>query len=514
MLLVPGRRMVCHGLVTSFTATAELIQIKFSNFANRYKNIAFHIMLFNKETYIERRQALKKRLGSGLVLLFGNNDSPSNYPSNSYRFRQDSSFLYFYGQHREGLVGVIDIDADCETLVGDDISIDDIVWFGQVDSVADMASQSGVAHSAPMRELQTMVDKARQKGQRIHFLPPYRHDLMIQLMDLTGIHPREQRAQASLDLIMAVIDLRAVKSQGEIEEIERACAIGYDMHTAAMRLCRPGVTEQYISGVIGGIASGRGCMVSFSSIVTMHGEIMHGYPSTRALEAGRLMLCDAGAETNENYCSDNTRTTPISGRFTQRQREIYSIVEACHDYVLQVAAPGVKWWDVHMEVCRMMTDRLKELGLMKGDTDEAVRAGAHAMFMPHGLGHMMGMDVHDMEGLGQTYVGFDDEVRPNLEQFGTNCLRCGRRLQEGWVMTDEPGIYFIPALIDDWKTSGHCAEFLNFDMLETYKDFGGIRIEDDILITADGCRFLGKERIPYHIDDVEQYVAEHRDEKV
>ncbi|MGN0233019.1 MAG: aminopeptidase P family protein [Bacteroidaceae bacterium] len=467
-------------------------------------------MLFSKETYMQRRQALKKRLGSGLVLLFGNNDSPANYPSNVYRFRQDSSFLYFYGQHREGLVGVIDIDEDQEYLIGDDISIEDIVWYGQVDGVADMASQCGVSNTAPMRTLHNMVSKAKQKGQRIHFLPPYRHDIMIQLMDLTGIHPCDQRAKASLELIMAVIDQRAVKTPEEIEEIERACAIGYEMHTTAMRMCKPGVTEQHISGVISGIASSRGCMVSFSSIVTMHGEIMHGYPSPRALEAGRLLLCDAGAETNENYCSDNTRTTPVSGKFTQRQREIYSIVEECHDHALQVAAPGVKWWDVHMSVCRMMTERLKELGLMKGDTDEAVRAGAHAMFMPHGLGHMMGMDVHDMEGLGQTYVGFDEEVRPNLEQFGTNCLRCGRRLHEGWVMTDEPGIYFIPALIDDWKSKGHCAEFLNFDKIETYKDFGGIRLEDDILITADGCRLLGNERIPYHINDVERYVEENQ----
>ena len=239
----------------------------------------------------------------------------------------------------------------------------------------------------------------------------------------------------------------------------------------------------------------------------MHGEIMHGYPSPRPLEAGRLMLCDAGAETNENYCSDNTRTTPISGTFTQRQRDIYNIVVECHDYALSIAAPGVKWWDVHFGVARLMTERLKELGLMKGDTDEAVRNGAHAMFMPHGLGHMMGMDVHDMEGLGQTYVGFDEEVQPNLEQFGTNFLRCGRRLQEGWVMTDEPGIYFIPALIDEWRAKGINKDFLNFDLLETYKDFGGIRLEDDILITKEGCRFLGDKLIPYHTKDVEEFLA-------
>ncbi|MBO4611669.1 MAG: aminopeptidase P family protein [Bacteroidaceae bacterium] len=464
-------------------------------------------MLFDKQTYVQRRRVLRERIGSGLILLFGNNDSPVNYPANGYKFRQDSSFLYYFGQHREGLVGVLDADEGKEWLIGNDIDIEDIVWFGQVDSVADMARQSGVEQSAPMKELAAMVDKARKQGRRVHFLPPYRHDLMIQLMDLTGIHPSKQREQASVELIKAVVDQRAVKSAGEIEEIERACAIGYEMHTTAMRMCRPGVTEQEIAGRISGIASSKGCIVSFPSILSMHGEIMHGYPSPRPLEAGRLMLCDCGAETNENYCSDNTRTTPISGRFTQRQREIYQIVVEGHDHALSLAKPGVKWWDVHFGVARLMTERLKELGLMKGDVDEAVAAGAHAMFFPHGLGHMMGMDVHDMEGLGQTYVGFDDEVRPNLEQFGTNCLRCGRRLQEGWVMTDEPGIYFIPALIDEWKASGHCAEFLNFDKIETYKDFGGIRLEDDILITPDGCRYLGERRIPLYPDEIESFIA-------
>lgn len=465
-------------------------------------------MLFSKQTYVERREVLRKRIGTGLIILMGNNDSPMNYPANVYRFRQDSCFLYYFGLHREGLVGVIDTDENKEYLIGNDIDIEDIVWFGQVDSVADMAAQTGVENCAPMKQLQALVDKAKAQGRRIHFLPPYRHDIQIQLMDLLGIHPSKQRAEASVDLIKAVVDQRAVKSPEEIAEIERACAIGYEMHTTAMQLCRPGVTEQYIAGVIGGIASAKGCITSFPSILSMHGEIMHGYPSPRPLEAGRLMLCDAGAETNENYCSDNTRTTPINGKFSQRQREIYSIVEECHDYALSIAKPGVKWWDVHFGVARLMTDRLKELGLMKGDTEEAVRNGAHAMFMPHGLGHMMGMDVHDMEGLGQIYVGFDEETQPNLEQFGTNCLRCGRRLQEGWVMTDEPGIYFIPALIDEWRSKGINKDFLNFDLLETYKDFGGIRIEDDILITKEGQRFLGKDRIPYHIDEVEAYYAE------
>lgn len=357
-----------------------------------------------------------------------------------------------------------------------------------------------------MKSLKTICNDAMRLKRRIHFLPPYRHDIKIQIFDLLGIHPVQQKEAASMDLINAVVKMRSTKEQQEIEELERAAVIGYKMHTTAMRLTKPGVTEKYISGQLDGIASSYGAMVSFPNIFSQHGEIMHGCPSMAELESGRLVLCDCGAETINNYCSDNTRTYPVNGKFTQRQLDIYSIVEACHDYVLDVAKPGVKYMDVHFAVCRLMTERLKELGLMKGDVDEAVAAGAHAMFLPHGLGHMMGMDVHDMESLDQINVGFDAETRPRLDQFGTNCLRMGRRLEEGFVVTDEPGIYFIPALIDDWKASGHCAEFLNFDMLETYKDFGGIRIEDDVLITKDGCRFIGKDRIPYHPKDIEEFM--------
>ena len=463
-------------------------------------------MLFSKNTYVERRARLRQLVGHGLIVLMGNNESPMNYPSNTYKFRQDSSFLYFFGQHRDGLVGVIDADSGAETLLGDEIDIDDIVWYGEVTSVVQMAEECGVAHTAPMAALTEMVAQAQKAGRKVHFLPPYRHETMIRLHDLLGIHPSQQRDAASQELIQAVIQLRLVKSAEEIEELERAAAIGYEMHTTAMRLCRPGVTEAYIGGVLDGIAASHGSMVSFQSIVSMHGEILHGYPSARPLEAGRLLLCDAGAETREHYCSDHTRTTPISGTFTQRQKDIYNIVVDCHDLALTHACPGVRWWDVHYDVCRLMTNRLKDLGLMKGDTEAAVQAGAHALFLPHGLGHAMGMDVHDMEGLGQTFVGYDEETRPST-QFGTASLRFARRLEEGHVVTDEPGIYFIPALIDLWRKEGTNAEFLCFDEIEKYKDFGGIRIEDDVLITKDGCRFLGEKRIPYHVDEVEAFLA-------
>jgi Xaa-Pro aminopeptidase len=462
--------------------------------------------MFSKETYVRRRAELKKLVGEGVIVLFGNNESPCNYPANGYApFRQDSSFLYYFGQHRDGLVGVIDIDNDEEWLLGDDIDIEDIVWMGFVPSVADLAAEVGITRTAPMSHLRQVCCCNTATNRTIHFLPPYRHDTKIQIMDLLGIHPSKQKEKASLPLIKAVVKMRATKSAEEIAYIEAACDVGYVMHTTAQMLIRPGVTERFVGGQVDGIARSLAQGNSFGTIFSQHGEIMHGSPSDAPLEDGRLVLCDAGCELND-YCSDHTRTMPVNGKFTQRQLEIYSIVEECHDYVLQVAKPDVKYQDVHFAVCRLMTDRLKELGLMKGDTDEAVAAGAHAMFLPHGLGHMMGMDVHDMEGLGQIYVGFDDETRPNLEQFGTNCLRMGRRLEPGFVVTDEPGIYFIPHLIDLWRKEGHCAEFLNFDKLETYKDFGGIRIEDDLLITADGCRFLGQKRIPYHPQELEEFM--------
>ena len=464
--------------------------------------------MFDTATYIRRRNELKKLVKEGIIILFGNNESPANFPNNGYYpFRQDSSFLYYFGLQRDGLVGIIDIDNDKDILVGNDIDIEDIVWYGSVESMTEMMQRCGAQETLPMKALKTICNEALSKHRKIHFLPPYRHDIKIQVFDLLGVHPIQQKESASMELIKAVVKMRSVKEQQEIEELERAAVIGYKMHTTAMRLTKPGVTEKFVSGQVDGIAHSYGAMVSFPTIYTQHGEILHGAPSMNKLEEGRLVLCDAGGETLNNYCSDNTRTMPVNGKFTQRQLEIYSIVEACHDYTLELAKPGVKYADVHFAVCRLMFDRLKELGLAKGNTEEAVKAGAHAMFLPHGLGHMMGMDVHDMENLDQINVGFDEETRPNLEQFGTNCLRMGRRLEEGFVVTDEPGIYFIPALIDEWKAKKHCAEYLNFDKLETYKDFGGIRIEDDVLITKDGCRFIGKDRIPYHPKDVEAFMA-------
>lgn len=466
--------------------------------------------MFAKSIYVARRQELRKLVGKGLIVLLGNNESPANGPYNYYYpFRQDSCFLYFFGQRRDGLVGVIDAESGMEWLLGDDIDVDDIIWYGSTPSVADMAAEVGVAHVNKLGYLRDLVEAAIAKKREVHFLPPYRSDNLILLSSLLGCSTEEVGEHVSVDLIKAVVSLRSVKSSEEIKELERAATIGYKMHTTAMKLAQEGVTERFICGMIGGIANAFGAMVSFPSIVTMHGEIMHGAPGDNKLESGRLLLCDAGVETVEHYCSDNTRTTPVSGRFTSRQKEIYQIVVECHDLALKQAKPGIRWKDVHMAVCTHMTEGLQAVGLMKGNVEESVAAGAHALFMPHGLGHMMGLDVHDMEAIGQKYVGFDDEVSPS-DQFGLASLRLGRRLQKGFVVTDEPGIYFIPALIDLWESNKTNAEFLNFDAIKKYKDFGGIRVENDLLIEDDGARIIGKSVIPYHVGEVEEFLLRNR----
>lgn len=459
--------------------------------------------MFDSQVYKARRESLRRQLKGGLILLLGNNEASSNYPANTYNFRQDSSFLYFFGINHPGFAGVIDIDGNEDILFGDDFTMDDIIWMGPQPSVADQAHLVGIEKSAPLSQLGQMIENARHQGRQIHFLPPYRHANKIWLEELTGIRVPQLAAHVSVELIKAIVALRSVKSELEIAEIERACDIGYKMHTTAMRMCKPGVKEQLIYGTIEGIAMAYGAGVSFPSILSMNGETLHNHYHGNILQEGRLMLTDAGAETNMNYCSDFTRTVPVGGKFSNRQKEIYNIVVAAHDCAIDHARPGNTWKEVHLAACRVIANGLKELGLMRGDIDEAVAAGAHALFMPHGLGHMMGLDVHDMEDLGQIYVGYDDEVRPS-DQFGLASLRMGRRLQEGFVITDEPGIYFIPALIDQWRAEGLHTDFLCYDAIEKYKDFGGIRLEDDVLITATGSRFLGQNHIPLYIDEVEE----------
>lgn len=462
--------------------------------------------MFETSVYQNRRKKLMEKMSGGLVLILGNGEAPANYTDNTYKFRQDSSFSYFFGLNLPGFAGVLDVDAGKEYIFGNDVEIDDIIWMGPQPLVKDLAARVGVETTFPFPELAVCLKDAISKGRRIHFLPPYRFRNMVLLEDLLGIHHSLIKTYASLELIKAVVSLRSVKEPCEIEEITKACNIGYEMHTAAMRHCKPGVKEQYIAGLIEGIAASYGSMVSFPVIMSQNGETLHNHDHSQILQQGRMMLTDAGAETVMNYCSDFTRTVPVGGKFTSRQKDVYNIVLACNNEAIRLARPGVTYQYVHLEVCKVLAQGLKDLGLMKGDVNEAVAAGAHALFMPHGLGHMMGLDVHDMEDLGQIYVGYDDEVRP-IQQFGTSSLRMGRRLQEGFVITDEPGCYFIPALIDQWKQQGMHKDFLVYDKIESFKDFGGIRLEDDILITAGGSRFLGDKRTPITVEEVEEIMS-------
>ena len=459
--------------------------------------------MFETSVYKNRCARLKEKVKSGLVLILGDGEAPANYTDNTYKFRQDSSFLYFFGLNQPGFAGVIDIDSGDEYIFGNDVDMDDIIWMGPQPSVKDMAARVGVSKTAPFARLADCMKTAISQGRRIHFLPPYRFRNMLLLEELLGIRPALVKNYASLELIKAVVDLRSVKEPCEIEEITKACNIGYEMHTAAMRNCKPGVKEQYIAGLIEGIAASYGSMVSFPVILSQNGETLHNHDHSQILQEGRMMLTDAGAEEVSHYCSDFTRTVPVGGKFLTRQKEVYNIVLAANNKAIEIAKPGVTYQYVHLEVCKVLAQGLKDLGLMKGDVNEAVAAGAHALFMPHGLGHMMGLDVHDMEDLGQIYVGYDDETRP-IDQFGTSSLRMGRRLQEGFVITDEPGCYFIPALIDQWRAQGMHKEFLNYDKIETFKDFGGIRLEDDILIIPGGSRFLGDKRTPITVEEVEE----------
>ena len=463
--------------------------------------------MFESTTYIKRREALRKKVKSGLILILGNNEAPANYPDNCYHFRQDSSFLYFFGQSHPGYAGVLDIEAGEDIFFGNDVDIDDIIWMGPQPSIKDLAAQVGVQKSMPFCKLKEVVGQAIAQGRKIHFLPPYRDDNMRLLEELTGIRASMVKKYASVELIKAVVDLRSVKEACEIAELDLACNIGYEMHTTAMKLCKSGVSEQYITGVLEGIAASYGSKTSFATILTQHGETLHNHDHSHLLEAGKMMLTDCGAERISNYCSDHTRTVPVSGKFDARQKDIYNIVLACHGKALELTRPGITYKEVHLEVCKVLAQGLNDLGLMKGNVEEAVAAGAHALFLPHGLGHMMGLDVHDMEDLGQIYVGYDDETRPST-QFGLASLRMGRRLQEGFVMTDEPGCYFIPALIDQWRAEKKYTDFLNYDAIESFKDFGGIRLEDDILITPEGSRFLGEKRIPITVEEVENIMNE------
>ena len=461
--------------------------------------------MFSKETYIARREQLRKDISHGIIIIPGNHEAPCNYKDNTYWFRQDSTFLYFFGLQREDLVGVIDCDSGKDYLFGNDYDIDDIIWTGPLPSVKELAASVGTDNSGSIAELHKYLNAKRPTSALPHYLPPYRADIRADISEMLGVTYSAVNRHASLDLILACVKQRAVKSAEEIEEIEKAIATAYNMHVGAMKMAMPGRYEYELAGFMEGEAWKGNGPVSFPVIMTTHGETLHNHGHNNKLEVGRMLVMDAGCETPMNYCSDITRSVPVGGRFNERQRTIYEIVLSAQLEAARVTRPGITYKEVHQAASRKLAEGYRGIGILRGNIDDIVEAGAHSLLMPHGLGHMMGLDVHDMENYGQINVGYDNETRPS-EQFGLGSLRCGRRLLPGYVITDEPGCYFIPALIDKWHAEGTCKDFINFDELEKWKDFGGIRIEDDVLVTETGSRILGKP-IPKTVKEIEETMA-------
>lgn len=457
--------------------------------------------MFSKEDYQLRRNALKHKISDGIIVFPGNSEVPYNYRSNTFHFRQDSTFSYFFGLNEPDLGALIDIDENREIIFGDNIGIEDIIWMGFLPSIEDRASKVGITECQPSESFWLYVETALKKGRKVHFLPPYRENLKLRLSKVLGIDYDQINQAASVPLIKAVVELRSVKSDKEIAEIENMVNVARQMHITAMRMARPGILEREIAGTIEGIALSSGNGVSFPVILSMNGETLHNHAHHQLLEKGRLMLVDAGSEAESLYASDITRTVPVGGKFSSRQKEVYNIVLAANMNTIANTSPNVQYKEIHLQAAKIIASGLKNLGLIKGNVEDAVLAGAHALFFPHGLGHMLGMDVHDMEGLGENYVGYDDTVQRS-DQFGLAYLRFAKKPEPGFVLTDEPGIYFIPALIDLWRSEKKFTEFLNYDKIEEYKGFGGIRIEDDILVTATGCRVLG-EPIPKTVEEIE-----------
>ena len=457
--------------------------------------------MFKSEVYIKRREELHKKLKTGIALFISNLEAPMNYPDNTYHFRQDSDFLYFFGIDLPGFVGLMDFDSGKDRIFGNDYDMDDIIWMGPQPTVKELALKCGISDTALMTKLMDAIKDVQLKKRKIHFLPPYRGETKMKLGALLKENPCQMKTLASVDLIKAVISMRSIKEKVEIEEIEKAEDIAYEMHVTAMRMCKQGVREQDIFGAIEGIALAKGAGTSFPIILSINGQTLHNHSHGNILTKGKMMVCDAGAETNLHYASDITRTTPVGGKFSDKQKDIYEIVLKANTEAIKATRPGMSNRDLHFMACKIITTEMKNLGLMKGDVDEAVNAGAHALFMPHGLGHLMGLDVHDMEALGENFIGYNDDVKRS-EQFGTAFLRFALPYKPGHVFTVEPGCYFIPELIEKWKAEGKLKEFINYSKIDAYMSIGGIRIEDNVLITEKGHKVLGKP-IPKTIKEIE-----------
>lgn len=461
--------------------------------------------MFDSKIYTERRERLRAQVGTGLLLFLGNEESPMNYPANTYHFRQDSSFLYFFGLNTPSLAALVDVGEGKDVIFGNDVDMEDIIWMGHLPTIKERAALVGVTETAPLSQLEETVKEALRKGKTIHYLPPYRPENAQKIARLLGIEHDSVKKYASKEFIKAVVAQRNVKIPEEIAQMELAHGITYDMYIAAMKMAKPGVYEYEIVGKMEGIIEASDCHAAFPIILTKNGQILHNHYHGNRLEEGNLLVMDAGSDSPMNYAADITRTVPVGGKFSEKQKQIYEIVLKTQETAIQHIKPGIMFKDIHLQAASVIAAGLKEVGLMKGDTAEAVQVGAHALFFPHGLGHMIGLDVHDMEDLGEDYVGYDHTVERST-QFGLAYLRLAKKLEPGYVLTVEPGIYFIPALIDQWAAENKFGQFIDYEKVEAYRNFGGIRIEDDVLVTRDGSQVLGKS-IPKTVEEIEDITA-------
>lgn len=462
--------------------------------------------MFSIQTYHNRRQELQKQVSSGILLFLGNIENPINFEHNIYPFRQDSTFLYYFGIQSPHLAAIIDIDNDRTIVFGNELTIDDIVWMGQQESLKEKSLKSGVRETLPFQELSSYIQMAQKNNRIIHYLPPYQSSNKILLGELLQVPIKELKP--STTFIKAVVAQRSIKEPQEIDEIEKALAISVEMHLLAMRTAKEGIQELHISNAIQHYAYDQNCSFAYPPIVTVHGEILHNAYQQNYLKQGDMILNDSGVETAMGYASDLTRTFPVGPQFSTQQREVYTIVLKAFEEARNSLKPGIKFKDVHLLAAKHLVRGLVDLGLMKGDPEEAVQEHAHTLFFQCGLGHMMGLDVHDMEDLGEQYVGYTEDEPKDVHTFGLKSLRLGRALQTGFVLTVEPGIYIIPELIDIWRKENKLSQFINYDKLESYRNFGGIRIEDNFLITADSFRLLGPELIK-SVEDIENYRTNH-----
>ncbi len=457
--------------------------------------------LFEKPVYVNRREILKKNISSGLILLLGNEEAGMNYKDNWYPFRQDSTFLYYFGLNTAGLAAIIDADSGEEIIFGNELTIEDIVWTGALPSIKEMAGAVGVTSTKPYNNIETVLGNALSGGRKIHFIPPYRAENKIKLAQWLNIPVAGWSENVSVPLIKAIVSQRAYKEACEVDEMDKATCISADMHLAAMRYAKPGMKEYEIIAKVKEVAHANDASISFNPIVTIHGETLHNLYCGNTIKEGQMVLCDAGASNDMNYAGDLTCTFPVGKKFTAKQKEIYQIVLHAHQTAVAMLKPGVLFKEVYLTAAQKIVEGMQLLGAMKGDAKEAVAAGAHAMFFQCGLGHMIGLDVHDMEDLGESYVGYTDNLLKST-QFGIKSLRLGRALEPGFTLTVEPGIYCIPQLMDQWKAENKCTDFINYNALEAYRDFSGIRVEEDYLITKDGARLLGK-KMPISVEEVE-----------